>query len=337
MSGGVVDSGIFMRSSFVERHARSLASVVPTVAAVVAATVVLVIGRSDGHWQFQRFFEDLVRNVFLGGLVAVVLLWLGARERALDERSQEQVAIDRFQAEVEQRRRTGRIAVTRTQLLSDDRPEDASADLRTRSDRMRENAAQLSAIHERWLQPPLADCDRDWNVDAQKAGGIVWDYIEHGSRTRLRVYLEHIARELPTGASPRKDIYASADERFRDAVAKVISGRIATDAVATEELLVMPVVHAGAASHGVPRQLPELGAEDHIAVCAVEPLYLLYMHLACPPREDDSSADGHPNTLSSDVISCVAREMRYAADALHNLSRLVEASTEEELATMVPL
>jgi hypothetical protein len=337
MSGGVVENGVFKRFSFVERHARTLASVVPTLAAVVAATVVLLIGRSDGHWQFQRFFEDMVRNVFLGGLLAVVLLWLGARERALEERREEQIARDLFHAEVEQRRRMGRIVVTRTQLLSDDRPDDASAELRTRSDRMRENAAQLSAIHERWLQPPVADCDRDWDADAQEAAGIVWDYIEHGGRIRLRVYFERIAREVPTGLSPRKDIYASADERFRDALGKVINGRIATDAAATEQLVVMPVVHAGTAPHGVPRQSPELGAADHIAVCAVEPLYMLYMRLACAPREDDSAADGHPNTLSSDVIGYVAREMCYAADALHNLSRLVDASTEEELTRMVPL
>ena len=100
----------------------------------------------------------------------------------------------------------GRIVVTRTQLLSDERPEDASAERRARSDRMRRNAAQLSAIHERWLQAPVADRDKDWNIDAQKAAGIVWEYIEHGSRRRLRVYLERIAREVPTGLSPSKDI-----------------------------------------------------------------------------------------------------------------------------------
>jgi hypothetical protein len=336
MSGGAVYKGGFRRSSFVDRHARTFASVIPTVAAVVAATVVLLIGRSDGHWQFQRFFEDMVRNVFLGGLVAVVLLWLGARERGLDQRREEQAARDRFYAEVEQRRRMGRFVVTRTQLLSDDRPEDASAELRARSDRMRENAAQLSAIQERWLQPPVADCDRDWDADTQKAAGIVWDYIEHGGRTQLRVYLERIAREVPTGLSPRKDIYASADERFRDAFGKVISGRIVTDAAATEQLVVMPVVEAGTAPHGVPRQRPELGAADHIAVCAVEPLYLLYVHLACAPREDEWTGDGYPNTLSSGVIGYVVREMCYAADALHNLSRLVDASTEEMLARLVP-
>jgi hypothetical protein len=315
-----------------------LASVVPLIAAVAAAGLVLLIGRADGHWQFQRFFEDMVRNVFLGSLVAGVLLWLESRERALDARREEQAARDRFNADVEHSRRMGRIAViTRTQLLSGDQPEDVSAELRTRSDRMRESAAQLSIVRDRWLQPAVADRDRQWDADAEKAAGVVWEYIEHGHRTLLRSYLERIAREVPTGASPRKDRYASANERFHDAFGELIGARIATDAAATEHLVVVPFVHANTAPRGAPEQLPEACAADHIGVCAVEPLYLLYMHLACTRGDHDPLPEAQAHGLVPGILGPLVLEMGYAADALLDLSRLVDASTEDELADMARL
>ncbi len=197
----------------------------------------------------------------------------------------------------------GRIAViTRTQLLSGDQPEDVSAELRTRSDRMRESAAQLSIVRDRWLRPAVADRDRQWDADAEKAAGVV-SGVHRTRPPDAPSLLPRAHRPRGSdGASPRKDRYASANERFHDAFGELIGGRIATDAAATEHLVVMPFVHANTAPRGAPEQLPEACAADHIGVCAVEPLYLLYMHLACTRGDHDPVPEAQAHGLVPGIL-----------------------------------
>ena len=61
------------------------------------------------------------------------------------------------------------------------------------------------------------------------------------------------------------------------------------------------------------------------------------MHLACTRGDHDPLPEAQAHGLVPGILGPLALEMAYAADALLDLSRLVDASTEDELADMARL
>jgi hypothetical protein len=304
--------------------------VVPVVAAVVAAALVLVIRwLVKDEWFLLDFAEDLIRNLLVGGILAAAVYWLEKRRREAERRATLEAASRRHRQQVLRLKELVQLAASGWSPL-DIQPtatdDEALRGMREEIDEFRGIADQLEKMHER--KPD--DVERVF--DFQELKFLIDRYLSEGSRERRFEYLDYLLLEVSSIEGAEDDPLAVEIGVFRRTVPKAIAWRTHTDTTVIERLLVERVVVGSSREPASEedRALREVAQLD-AAVVAREPLYLLETYAAM--QSTDAKALDDANRRWDPINRCVGalrNELRAVAQALERLLRLLELATTSE-------
>jgi hypothetical protein len=307
---------------FIDRHSRGVYSGVPIFAAIVAATAILFIEKvGEGQWKLLQYLDNIVQNVFLGGLVAIALAWLSQREHRIVDEGHQRETIRAREDSLAIRRRLTDVAVSSwTAMLGDSARHDTDDELQAQALSLRASADQLNSILAKWADS-TADME-DVRSDLERVAAIVWRYMSSGGRGRRLEYLDRIDRLLPRVLSSEKDMASTGEEQLRAAGPAIAAARVNTNAAVVESTVVSRL------ENGTEKALTtdEVATRIQLAAAttAFEPLYLLF---DCLQQRIDSmrapiDADEATQQMRS-PLKALTYEIQHVADALSAVHLLV--------------
>lgn len=307
---------------FVDRHSRGVYTGVPIFAAIVAATAILFIEKvGEGQWRLLQYLDNIVQNVFVGGLVAIALAWLSQHDKRAAKKDKLQKKILAMQDSLAIRRRLTDVAVSSwTAMLGDNARRDVGDELQEQARSLRDSADKLNSTLAKWADS-TADME-DVRSDFERLAAIVWKYMSGGDRGRRLEYLDRIDRLLPRVLSSEKDMTSTGEERLRAAGPAIDAARINTNAAVVESTVVSRPENStdkALATHEVTARI-QLAA----ATTSFEPLYLLFDCLQqridsmrTPTDVDEATQQMRP------PLKALTHEIQLVADALSAVHILV--------------
>lgn len=307
---------------FMNRHLRGVYTGVPIFAAIVAATAILFIEKAgEGQWKLLQYLDNIVQNVFVGGLVAIALAWLSQREQRIAEEGALREAYRANEDSLAIRRRLTDGAVSSwTAMFGDSARRDPADELEAQARSLRVSADELNSILAKWADA-TADME-DVRSDLRRVAAIVWRYMSGGGRGRRFEYLDRIDRLLPRVLSSEEDMASTGQERLRAAGPAIAAARVNTNAAVVESTV------ESRPENGTEKALSTRAATTRIQLAAAttsfEPLYLLFDCLQqwidsmrTPIDVDDATQQMRP------PIKVLTREIQHVADALSAVNLLV--------------
>jgi hypothetical protein len=307
---------------FVDRHSRGFYTGVPIFAAIVAATTILFIEKiGEGQWKLVQYLDNIVQNVFVGGLVAIALAWLSQREKRAANEDAQQKEIRAIEDNLALRRRLTDVAVSSwTAMLGDSARRDPGDELQEQARSLRDSADKLNSILAKWADS-TADME-DVRSDLERLAAIVWKYMSGGNRGRRLEYLDRIDRVLPGVLSYEKDMTSTGEERLRAAGPAIAAARVNTNAAIVESTVVSRPENStdkALATHEVTVRV-QLAA----ATTSFEPLYLLFDCLQ--QRIDSMRTPTDVDEATQQMrapLKALTHEIQLVADALSAVNVLV--------------
>jgi hypothetical protein len=292
-------------------------------AALFAAVAVLLLDAViTGEWKWLAFGEDLVRNLFVGALLAVVTVWFRRRQDAAVAAAAAAVAREQEKARIRALQGITYLAGSGWSSLEGDPA--TAADVRARlldeAPSLRRGADRLEEVYHR-----ANDDECPAMVDVSDVADVVWSYIAEGSRTRRLLYLGYLERELAALERAVDDGLATAVSRFRRSVPALLGWRQHTDTTVVEHMLVEQTIlpnHRGTPDPSYVELLRTAPLSD--AAPAFEPLYLLY---AFAMKQAGVAPATAPRSLLDPVlrsIGALRNEMRAAALCVERLAEILD-------------
>ena len=290
-------------------------------AAVIAAAAVLVVGVvATGEWHWASFVADLIKNAFIGSLVAAATAWLKQRQdaeaAAAVERANEARQRDKIRALDE----ISTLAVSGWSSLgaSESAPDQVCDDISRQVAEWRKHADDLDEVHA---------APRDIEAEIIFLGVLasrVELYLNEGGRTRRLIYLLTLQRELAAledGVDPE---LAATVADFRRAVPKYQGWHAHTNATVIERLLVEQAARPRGLKPATPAYVRLLrSAEIPSAAASHEPLYMLFAYAI---KHEDPRAEDLTEDLMDPVrrsVGALRNELRALADCVELLVPIV--------------
>jgi hypothetical protein len=289
--------------------------------------VLLMRGSWRHKWPWVDFFDDLIRNLLVGGLVAIAVVWLDQLQRERDARAAAEAAQLRQKRQVVRVKELAQLAASRwSPLLSrpdasttESRPPDnAVAAIREDVKSLRAAATEIEAIY---THTPVDQAAHF------ALGTLRWklvEYLREGGRARQFAYLDMLDRELATLGDAEGEL-GTAVRAFRASLPGVVAWRIHTDATILERLLVERVVEGATmepATHRA-RELLDVVRLDAAAVAA-EPLYLLLAYTVVQAGRADPRGALQRLKPAVRSLGALRNEIRAVATALELFASLRE-------------
>jgi hypothetical protein len=272
--------------------------------------------------------EDLIKNVFLAGLLTVGVLWLERVEDAHERRIEAAIARQREQRDVARLHEVVRLAASGWSPLAEARdetlPANVVADLQEKVGDLRESADELEAMLQR------GDDDAEVLTDLFQLAGALNMYIFEGARARRFAYFEFLQRELASLEAGGESQIATAVRRFRGTLPAALAWRSHTNTTVVERLIVEKVF-VGVTYRRVTtesRDILDVIRLDQAAVVH-EPLYLLQGYAVVNMNQSDSE---EARSRATPVIRCIGalrNEMRAVATTLERLAELIETAASD--------
>lgn len=313
--------------------------IIPIAAAVLSAVLVFLLhGLADDSWQWLTLGADLIRNLFVGGLLTVAIIWLDELQRTRDQRLAAEAESQRQQRQVLLLREVAQLAANgwsplhgAAPSLASDTPsgEVLAGEILRQADELKQSASALEEMYERQTD------DEDIIFDLVELPALVRGYVLEGGRGRRYAYFDWLRSELSDIERTGDEPIPTAVREFRASLSAAVAWRLHTDATVIERLLVGKVVHGGAPLPADPehRRLLDSVQLDAAAV-ACEPLYLLQAYVVVHGSGVTDLAEASRRmTPVNRCIGALRNEIRAVARALELLGRLLEVAANVDGAT----
>jgi hypothetical protein len=314
-----------MQSLYGKGRTLRASTVVPIAVAMGAAVAVLILNRwIEGEWQWLTFSEDLIRNTFLGGLLAVATTWLTRRESEQVEYISRQLSIIHERDRALQYISVAALAASGwSKLFDESNPSSDQVQVRRVIEGLQAQANELRRLAEK-LERVREISDAPFQALNPVIAGTVYAYVLEGARQRRYGYLKFIADRTSSLAEAREGLLVKAVNNFQLAFVFADGLRVHTNTTVMERLLVEREVPDAAIPYRRqdPRRRELLQLVDlHPAATVFEPLYLLMVFGALTdpmPIEPDSRVD-----VVGRCLGALRNELGGVADALSALAELL--------------